>query len=205
MANYNNDILIWNVRKLMEDNHMTQQNLANVLNMSQSNVSKALSTTDKKCFTLDQIVGIAKHFGVSVDSLLGNRNARFTEVNEREIAAFIAKLLEEHKGLLKKEVIEEDRYFHEDNNPYNEITYQKAQNEYYCLYFPEYWPLPESDPVGDVEMDYQQRGNRTYFDGINVFLGSFKEIFEIYERKGISKDTYNMFLRDLLCQLSDVV
>lgn len=205
MANYNNDILIWNVRKLMEDNHMTQQNLANVLNMSQSNVSKALSTTDKKCFTLDQVVGIAKHFGVSVDSLLGNRNARFTGVNEREIAAFIAKLLEEHKGLLKKEVIEEDQYFFVDDNPHNEVTHQRAQNEYYFLYFPEYWPLPECDPVGDVELEYQCRGNRTYLNDINVFLRAFKEIFEIYERRGISKDTYNMFLRDLLSQLSDVM
>ena len=43
MSNYDNDILIQNVRKLMEDNNITQQQLADILGMSQSNVSKALS------------------------------------------------------------------------------------------------------------------------------------------------------------------
>jgi transcriptional regulator with XRE-family HTH domain len=50
----------------MKANNITQQKLSKILGMSQSNVSKALSLNDKKCFTLNQVVGIADHFGVSI-------------------------------------------------------------------------------------------------------------------------------------------
>ena len=83
MSNYDNDILIQNVRKLMEDNNITQQQLADILGMSQSNVSKALSESDKKCFTLDQVVGIAKHFRVSIDMLVGNYRAQNRDISPR--------------------------------------------------------------------------------------------------------------------------
>ena len=66
MSFYNTDILIRNITQLMKDNGITQEKLADILGMSQPNVSKALSLRDKKCFTLDQVVGIAEHFGVSI-------------------------------------------------------------------------------------------------------------------------------------------
>ena len=55
MQNYDNDILLQNIKKLMTDNGITQAALADILGMSQSNVSKALSSNDKKNFTLDQL------------------------------------------------------------------------------------------------------------------------------------------------------
>lgn len=70
MANYDSDILIQNIKMLMKDNDITQTKLADILHMPQSNVSKALSENDKKSFTLDQLVGIAKHFRVSIDFLM---------------------------------------------------------------------------------------------------------------------------------------
>lgn len=72
MSVCNKDILISNIKNLMKNNNMTQQELAEVLDMSQPNISKALSVSDTKSFTLDQVVGIAKHFNVTVDWLLGN-------------------------------------------------------------------------------------------------------------------------------------
>ncbi|MDT3390096.1 MAG: helix-turn-helix transcriptional regulator [bacterium] len=76
MAFYDTDILIRNIKKLMDDNNITQSALAGILGMSQSNVSKALSENDKKSFTLDQLAGIAKHFKVSIDKLIGNERSQ---------------------------------------------------------------------------------------------------------------------------------
>jgi len=55
MSFCNADILIRNITQLMKDNGITQEKLADILGMSQPNVSKALSLRDKKCFTLDQV------------------------------------------------------------------------------------------------------------------------------------------------------
>ena len=72
------DILILkrNINDLLRDKGTTQQQLADALGMSQSNVSKALSEKDKKCFTVEQIFGIADFFGVSIDWLLGFETAQ---------------------------------------------------------------------------------------------------------------------------------
>lgn len=64
--------------------------------MSQPNVSKALSLRDKKCFTLDQVVGIADHFGVSIDQLVGNTAPKSLETGPRAVARFLTGVLESH-------------------------------------------------------------------------------------------------------------
>ena len=48
MSVCNRDILISNIKNLMKNNNMTQQELAEVLDMSQPNISKALSVSDTK-------------------------------------------------------------------------------------------------------------------------------------------------------------
>ena len=62
MSNYDTDILIENINRLVTENGMTQAQLGEILGMSQPNISKALNKNDKKSFTLDQVIGIAKHF-----------------------------------------------------------------------------------------------------------------------------------------------
>ena len=54
---------------------MGQEDLAKIAGMSQPNVSKALSDTNKKQFNLDQLFRIAQHFGISIDELVGNTTA----------------------------------------------------------------------------------------------------------------------------------
>ena len=71
MSNYDSDIMIKNIKSHMSKKGITQEKQAEILGMSQSNGSKALNTKDKKSFTLDQVIGIAKFFHVSVDSLIG--------------------------------------------------------------------------------------------------------------------------------------
>ena len=53
MSNYNTDILIENINRLVTENGMTQAQLGEILGMSQPNISKALNKNDKKSFTLD--------------------------------------------------------------------------------------------------------------------------------------------------------
>lgn len=52
MPNFDSNILIMNIRKLMETNNITQQQLADILGMSQSNISKKsyIITSFKKAF-----------------------------------------------------------------------------------------------------------------------------------------------------------
>lgn len=94
MSVCNRYILISNIKNLMKNNNMTQQELAEVLDMSQPNISKALSVSDTKSFTLDQVVGIAKHFNVSIDWLVGNETKSIQNLSLRAIGEFLVKLIE---------------------------------------------------------------------------------------------------------------
>ena len=101
MPNYDSNILIQNITKLMHDNGITQKGLAEILGMSQPNVSRALSTSDKKCFTLDQVVGIANHFKISIDRLIGNQHSATHDLSPRAIGEYFARLISE-KGAVRK-------------------------------------------------------------------------------------------------------
>ena len=205
MAFYDSDILIRNIKQLMADNDITQEQLAEILGMSQPNVSKALSERDKKAFTLEQVVGIAKHFGTSVDMLVGNYKAKYIGTSPRAIAAFIAEVLDNHVGLLRKIPSEEDIYeINPYDNPYDGASYRKATNEYQALYLPNYWPVPKDcAPDNEVLTEYSQVGNGTRMFEVNTFLQQFKEIFDIYDRHGLSEETYQTVLADLLSHLND--
>ena len=97
MPIFDQNILKRNIKELLKNKNITQQQLAQTIGMSQSNVSKALSEGDKKCFTVEQIYSIADHFGVSIDWMLGYEldavlelfSADFTSFfKEREIIDF---------------------------------------------------------------------------------------------------------------------
>ena len=140
MPNYNIDILIQNVRKLMEDNNITQQQLADILDMSQSNVSKALSASDKKNFTLDQVAGIAKHFQVSIDMLVGNYHAQDRDIKPRAICEYLVRLIEHDDIKVFCHPVEEDIYSIDyDPRTYEQsCTHEKKTVNYDAFYFPAY-------------------------------------------------------------------
>jgi len=117
MSVCNRYILISNIKNLMKNNNMTQQELAEVLDMSQPNISKALSVSDTKSFTLDQVVGIAKHFNVSIDWLVGNETKSIQNLSLRAIGEFLVKLIE-------SELIETFSY------PVAETIYQTEFEDY---------------------------------------------------------------------------
>lgn len=69
MGNYDTGILKNNIKKLMEERNITQNELAENIGCAQSRISYLL--TQKGEPTITQLVDIAKYFKVSVDELLG--------------------------------------------------------------------------------------------------------------------------------------
>lgn len=206
MSNYNSDILIENIKSHMSKKGITQEKLAEKLGMSQSNVSKALSTKDKKSFTLDQVVGIAKFFNVSVDSLIGESRNTDISLTPRSIATFIARMIEDGKAELISYKKEEDIYEIDGFDYMPEAKHYTKEFNYPGLYLPSYWYIPSDIPYDEAAMlqqEISQVGNDTAMLEVNKFLKQFHEIHSIYKSHGLSDETYRSVLSDMLSHLRD--
>lgn len=208
MLNYDSDILIQNIHKLMEDNNITQQQLANILGMSQSNVSKALSESDKKSFTLDQVVGIAKHFRVSIDMLVGNFRAQNHDIGPRAVSEYLVRLIEHEDIKIFKHPIEEEIYSIEyDSRSYEpNCTHEIKTVNYNAFYFPAYWCIPDNvsnDEASELYAEITQCGNETSHYQTNKFLHQFLQIHALYKQKALEEETYRTVVSDLLGHLRD--
>lgn len=200
MLNYNENILNENIRMLMKERNTKQQELADILGMAQSNVSKALNPNDKKCFTLDQVVGIARYYGWSVDRLVGiNRNLQ-ENLSQREIASCIVALINGRKALLREITVEEDQYRCDDCYPQEVKLYKNINSRYLAMYIPNYWPCDNEDPT-DISQIY---GNSTRLCNINEFLEAFQSVRSMYEQGQLSDKNYDNFVNTLLENLSDI-
>lgn len=203
MSNYDIDILISNIKSHMSDKGITQEKLADVLGMSQSNVSKALSTNDKKSFTLDQVIGIAKFFHVSVNSLIGEKEYSDLSITPRSIAAFLVKLLEEDNVKMFDYQKEENVYDVDESWPPS-CTHENRKIKYPAFYLPSYWYIPSNatyDEQAELDAEMNQLGNESSMKPINDFLHHFQEILTIYKSGGLSEDTYRSVLSDMLSRL----
>lgn len=208
MSNYDADILIQNIRSLMKDKNITQEKLADILGMSQSNVSKALSKSDKKSFTLDQVVGIAKYFNISIDVLVGNRNSATISTGPRATAAFLAKLIANQDAKYYPIEITENVYEMDYGSyqHYPNCKHEIREVTYPAIYLPSYWSVPEritNEDENAVISEAMQCGNDTRMLPVNDFLRHFKEIFELYDKGGLSEETYNAVLSDMLNRLRE--
>ncbi len=206
MSNYDSDILIENIKSHMNEKGITQEKLANILGMSQSNVSKALSTKDKKSFTLDQVVGIAKFFRVSVDSLIGREEQTKLSTSPRSIAAFLAQLIESNDAELIPYEKEEEISFidYDTTDGYPDCRIKKEKVKYPAFYLPSYWYIPDGlprDRYEELASEWSQIGNDTSMLAVNKFLNQFVEIYSIYKSKGLSEETYRSVLSDMLSHL----
>lgn len=211
MSNYDTDILIENINRLLEDNHMIQAQLGSILGMSQPNISKALNKNDKKSFTLDQVVGIARHFHTTVDALIGRGQSSEIKITQRSTAAFLAELISQHDakftGIKRKEEIYTPIGDYQDGPS---CRCDVKEVVYPAIYLPSYWEVPKNtsedadeDAVLALQSEAEQAGNDSRMLPVNRFLTHFKEIFEIYEKKGMTQETYEAVLVDMLSQLRD--
>ena len=214
MSFCNTDILIQNIQFLMKANNITQEKLADILGMSQPNVSKALSLKDKKCFTLDQVVGIANYFGVSIDFLVGNRSSKSQETGPRAVADFLSKVIENHDAKYTTVEIEETVYeLKEHYNVFSGPVYEASSPEkrivsYPAIYFPDYWQLPDPadvdrDTFDEMEAEARQIGNESRMKPVNDFIRKFIQIFEIFDNKGVDEDAYRTVVDNYLSKLRE--
>lgn len=211
MSFCNTDILIHNIYSLMKENNITQDKLANILGMSQPNVSKALSLKDKKSFTLDQVAGIADYFGVSIDFLVGNRSAKSQETGPRAVAEFVSKVIESHDAKFTTIEIEESVYelkehYNVFSGAFCEASEEKKTISYPAIYFPDYWQLPDPNEVGEEIFEEQyaeatQVGNDSRMKPVNDFIRKFIQIFEIFDKKGVDEDVYRIVVDNYLSKL----
>lgn len=198
----------------MKNTDITQKQLADILGMSQPNVSKALDSKDKKCFTLDQVVGIANHFGVSIDFLVGNTEPKSREINPRSIAVFLSKIIESHDAKYTTVDIEETVYELKDHhNIFSGSFCSPASAErriisYPAFYFPDYWQLPDPADVDretyyEIESEAKQVGNESRMKPVNDFIRKFIQIFEVFDNKGVDEDAYRTVVDNYLSKLRD--
>lgn len=50
----------------------------------------------RKSFTLDQVIGITKHFHTTVDALIGGSQTSEIRITQRSTATFLAELIAQH-------------------------------------------------------------------------------------------------------------
>lgn len=209
MSNFDMDILIENIETLRKNKQISQKQLADELGMSQPNISKALSKSDKKCFTLDQVAGIAKYFNTSIDKLMGlDQRTQGKYITPRAIGTMLAALIENDDATIIDYQNEETIYTVSYNpHHFEPICDHKTQKvSYPAIYFPSYWYIPDGlsqEEESELVAEMYQVGNDTRMLPLNEFLLRFKEILGMYKNHGLSKETYETVLADLLNHLRD--
>ena len=116
-SDYDITIMKKNISELMKDRGITQNQLAEAAGMNQSRVSKILNLETSDCFTIQQLVSIARALHVSTDSILGIKEKEHTEPNhEPTLADLCTKLFEindlapVHFGMCENGSLEYDNF-----------------------------------------------------------------------------------------------
>lgn len=209
MSNFNQDILKRNIKALLKNKDITQQQLADVIGMSQSNVSKALSKEEKKSFTVEQIYSIASHFGVSIDWLLGYKTAQQITMGPKAVGAFLAELLSTKEAKLTPVEINDSVYVidYDPRSGYPNCKIVEQVNTYLALYFPNFWNPRElaknEDDFFEMHDVASQSGNDTRNIPINIFLKKYSDILKVFNDDQISEEAYQIVLKDYLNQLRE--
>ena len=198
MPYYDIDILKRNVRALMDKHGTKQEELAQYLEMSQPNVSKALSLKDKKCFTLEQTCRISDYFNVSVDYLVGKRTA-YSAATNREIAEMLVSLIE--SGTVSFSEISMTEHVYSPETPYERMSEHDVEMQYHALFFRNYWTPEGEDVDGSQYFELQSVGNANNNDAINEFLRRFIQIYTLHKKGDLYDDTYKSIVQDYLSRV----
>lgn len=188
---FDNDILIDNIRMLMANNHTTQNELANVLEMSQPNVNRALNQVDGKRFTIEQIYDIATYYGVSIDWLMGNTDS--SSLSDKAICDFLSRLIIRKKARIK--TFEQEEEVIEGINFGGTGKAETAMVPYTTIYFPKHLCPDDFDYEEDYYMDTPQAGNGSPNYIINDFIEKFARLYNIYIRGDMDEDDFQTLLK----------
>ena len=206
MSDFDVDILIKNIKKIMKDKNISQAKLAEILGMSQPNISKALSRNERKCFTLAQIYDLACYFKISIDELVGNVSGMEASISPRSTAAFITKLAEAHAIEFIPYSRTEEVFKLVEDTSLSYVDYSRVNEKvtYPAIILKSYWSpndAPNEEAFQESLTEAFQVGNETAMLPANKYLDQFQEIFKIYEKGDLSKQTYETVIADLLSHL----
>lgn len=197
MPNMNFDVLKENISSLMKENNMTQQQLGDVIGISQSNVNKCLKCGDNsRSFTLEQVCAIADHFDKTIDELIG-RNQESRSLSSESICSFFMNLISHYTVVhFDHEVMERvpGPYLSE----YGEPEYKDKAVKYDAFYFPNHVTPPkyfDEFRLDELESEVRINGNELPENiRINKFLQKYIEAFEKHDSGIYDKETYNILV-----------
>lgn len=159
------------------------------------------------------MVGIAKHFGTSVDKLVGNRSEQSVSTSSRGVASFIASVIESHDAKYTTVEIEEDVYeVKQHYNVFNgyeassDHSQKKITHPHHLLSW--HWEVPipsgnQDEEAMALHAEAEQVGNDSRMMPVNDFIRKFIQIFEIFESKGLDEEDYRIVLENYLSKLLD--
>ena len=203
MAEMNKDIFRHGLKQLMAKNDITQTELSKIIDMPQSNISKYLKEGAKEFYTINQIYAIAEYFNLSIDEMLGRKNANSYSVEY--VARLIVDKIENHKAGFT-EITKDDYYYY--GNPFDDMNPQKETCTYTAIYFrnkKEYLTTDQfvDDELLDLDME-SMNGDDILNDNIrlNEFIRKFKKLYDLYTHNAIDEDDYRTILDKYYQELS---
>lgn len=209
MTDDNYEILVRNIEMLMQNKNMIPADLIRETGIAQSQVSKALSRTQKTQFTFEQIWTIADYFNVSIDYLVGRKSVTtITEQSSnKEICKFLMQLIESEVVTCSEIGIEEDMY-EEVMGPHSgyPCEWKKGTNKYQMFYFSNYIN-PDIEGLDEFTLDelgqdflingnYNQKSKE-----INDFLTYFFKLYDLYKHNNLEREIFDQAISDRLDKL----
>ncbi|MBO5088804.1 MAG: helix-turn-helix transcriptional regulator [Lachnospiraceae bacterium] len=210
MLELNVDIIINNVKSLMKEHNCTQDEFAERIGTTQSNLSKFLNQTEdksknitNKMLTVVQLYNISQEFNVSLDWLIANKEQQKISTSNQSIAAFIAMLYENGQITFKERQCEETiTQFIQDRTPYDLFPYNclKGNVTYYDIHFPQYEHThPELESSPDYIEYLAENGNDIEE---NIILNKFFEgLIRIQKLKSdnlLTDEQYELLKQNLI-------
>ena len=196
MTNMDFSILKWNISMLMAQADMSQQDLADLLGMSQSGVSKCLKPDDEsRRFTLEQVCVIADHFNVSLDDLVG-RAPEDRQISAKEICQLFATLIQKYRVVRFPYQVDEVVYEHD--YPSYEFRPRKRARKYIAFYFPDHLTAPgylDEYRLDEWSAEFSAGGNDLPDNmKINNFLQKFIDAFEKHDSGVYDDEDYKILV-----------
>lgn len=197
MPNFDNDILIKNIKFQMEKAHETQKQVAEAIGMSQPNFNKAINGVDGKLFTLEQLYNISQHFNIGIDRLMSNDTS--WSLGTMDICKFLVKLIESGDAIFTDCELPENVYTPDPIFPEQISSCFKA-NKYKALVFNIFRGEPDGHGAGIV--DSTLNASLKQFT-VNEFIKNYLEVFKLYSQGILSKEIYEITVEGLL-QKTDI-
>jgi len=203
--------IIDSVTKLMHERNVIAQDIVRSTSITQSKMSRGLKKEDALNFSIDDVCELADFFDVSVDYLLGRKNATSADpVSSEDLCRRIMQLVASDTVTCIDVEVEEDTYQPYDGEPQDWMypyEYVKKKCKYKGFYFSNYHHLPDKEDISeyemeDIEYDLLAGGNdNEKGQEINSFIDYYLKFYDLYKKNGLPQDLFETAIEDRLKQM----